>query len=69
MCLLAENEGGGVPSAEEKSPARRGRSRLSSEPIGSAQRDTKSDERRKVSGKDREYRTTLRGAIGSLSVS
>ncbi len=69
MCLLAENEGGGVPSGKEKSPARRGCSCLASEPIGSAQRDTKPDERRQVSGKDREHRTTLRGAIGSLSVS
>ncbi len=69
MCLLAEKQGGGVPSREEKSPARRGRSCLASEPVGSAQRDTKPAERRQVSGKEREHRTTLRGAIGSLSVS
>ncbi len=32
-------------------------------------RDTKPDERRKVSGEERENRTTPRWAIGSLSVS
>ena len=61
--------GVGVPSVEVKTPGAERKLAPLKRAICESKRDTKPDERRKGSGKERENRTSPRGAIGSLSVS